>query len=139
MYYAVIRTKKDSLSHSKGPWRVHKYLRKLNGRYFYYDSGRSSPKQGVRIYSHIRSDDERSGEHVPSMMEVERIQEVNSGNWLSSWSHDSTPTYEKNSKGEMVAAYYHTYRIGKIERYARDNEEKVKEMVRNLSRGLFWK
>lgn len=139
MYYAAIRTKKDSLSHSKGPWRVHKYLRKLNGRYFYPDASRTNTEAGIRTYYHVRTNKERSGEHTPDVIELERLQEVNSDSWFSNWRHSSMPIYEINNHGKTVAVYYHEYQIGKIERYARDNEEKVKEMVRNLTRGLFWK
>lgn len=128
MYYAVVRSE-NYLSHSKGPWRVHKYLRKVGKKYYYYDKNKSNESKGIRTYSHIRTDDEHSNQFNKNVKEIDYIQEVNSNSWFSSWDKHPSAFMTVNNKGETVANYYSMYRIGKIERFARDNEAKVKKFV----------
>lgn len=132
MYYAV-RMNDESLQHSKGVWKIHKYLRKVGNKYYYYDNSKTNKSSGIRTYSHVRTEDEYSGDNAKNVKEVDYLQEVNSNDWFSSFRENkSHPFYSVNSKGETVANYYNLYKVGKIERFARDNQQKVENFIDSL-------
>lgn len=130
MYYRF-HSKENSLSHSKGPWKVHKYLKKVGNKYYYYVKARSSEEHGVRTYSHIRTEDERSGYNKDDVKEVDYLQEVNADDLFSTWSSRPGAVYNVRN-GQVVAEYYSTYRVGKIERYLRNKLPKIKSFLNSV-------
>ena len=119
-------TYNDEIYHSKGPWKKHKYVKKV-GNVYYYNKQSRGPYTPDKWYNERRSEEGK----YDTRIDRDSYSEMNVNDLFSFDVYDETSSY---NHGVHYVNNHNTHYIGRIEQTYRAGKSIVDKILKRLKK-----